>query len=283
MSFDAQPPSPVSRPEILPPKTIGQGSAQVQRKLWAVRPGDWSHLIEPTFLPLYESVLDRLAGWPIDRLLDVGCGAGLFCQMASRQVVQVAGIDATPEMLQIAMSRTPMALFEACDMEQLPFANGTFDAVTGFNSFQFAADPLEAVREARRVTRQGGKMVIAVWGPPEVCELSVYLEALAHLMPPPPVGAPGAFALSKGDALERLLLASTLKPLIHTDVDCPWVFASADRMTKALLSPGQAAKAIQYSGEAAVAAAILRAMEPFRLPNGGYRLRNRMRYIVAEV
>jgi SAM-dependent methyltransferase len=283
MSFDAHPLSPVSAPGTLEPKIFDQGSAHIQRRLWAVRPGDWSHLIEPAFVPLYESVLDRLAGWPIDRLLDIGCGAGLLCQMASRQVVQVAGIDATPEMLQIARPRSPMALFEVGDIEHLPFANGTFDAVTAFNSIQFAADSQEAVREARRVTRQGGKVVVAVWGPAEVCDLSVYLDALARLMPPPPAGAPGPFALSTGDALERLMLASSLKPQILADVDCPWTFASAERMTTALLSPGQAAKAIQYSGEAAVAVAILRALEPFRLPGGAYRLNNRMRYIVAEV
>jgi len=42
------------------------------------------------------------------------------------------------------------------DMEQLPYDDGSFDAVTGFNSFQFATDALRAVAEARRVARKGG-------------------------------------------------------------------------------------------------------------------------------
>jgi ubiquinone/menaquinone biosynthesis C-methylase UbiE len=44
-------------------------------------------------------------------------------------------------------------------MEELPFADGTFDVVTGFNSFQYASSPVAAVKEAKRVARKGGYVV----------------------------------------------------------------------------------------------------------------------------
>ena len=49
-------------------------------------------------------------------------------------------------------------------MEQLPWPEATFDAVTGFNSLQFADDPVVALREWVRVTRPGGAIAICVWG-----------------------------------------------------------------------------------------------------------------------
>jgi ubiquinone/menaquinone biosynthesis C-methylase UbiE len=39
------------------------------------------------------------------------------------------------------------------DLEDLPFADASFDVITGFNSYQFAANPANALREARRVAR----------------------------------------------------------------------------------------------------------------------------------
>jgi ubiquinone/menaquinone biosynthesis C-methylase UbiE len=64
-------------------------------------------------------------------------------------------------------------------METLPHADGTFDIVTGFNAFQYAARPVNALREARRVSKPGGHIVIAVWGLPEQCEAAGHLKAWA--------------------------------------------------------------------------------------------------------
>lgn len=47
-------------------------------------------------------------------------------------------------------------------MEELPFANKVFDVVTGFNAFQYAADPVAALAEARRVTKPGGTIVVPI-------------------------------------------------------------------------------------------------------------------------
>jgi hypothetical protein len=72
--------------------------------------------------------------------------------------------------------------------------------VTGFNAFQYA-DPVGALREARRV---GAVVGIMTWGAPEHCEAVVLLKALGSLMPPPPPGAAGPFALSAPGALEAI-------------------------------------------------------------------------------
>lgn len=60
----------------------------------------------------------------------------------------------------------PQGDFRIAEMEGLPHADGSFDVVTGFNAFQYAAKPVNALREARRVAKRGGVLVIAVWGCP---------------------------------------------------------------------------------------------------------------------
>jgi ubiquinone/menaquinone biosynthesis C-methylase UbiE len=70
----------------------------------------------------------------------------------------------------------PGAELRSGEIEQLPYANAAFDVVTGFNAFQYAADPIRALREARRVTAAGGAVVIVTWGQPEDCEATAYLK-----------------------------------------------------------------------------------------------------------
>jgi ubiquinone/menaquinone biosynthesis C-methylase UbiE len=120
----------------------------------------------------------------------------MFCQMAAKLGARVSGLDATEPLLAIARERVPDGDFRAGDMEELPYSNHTFDVVTGFNSFQFAANPVKALQEARRVARIGAPVAIAVWGKREDTEGFALLAALGSLLPPPPPGAPGPFALS---------------------------------------------------------------------------------------
>ncbi len=79
------------------------------------------------------------------QVLDVGCGSGLFCHLAAKRDAQVAGTDAAPKLIEIAKSRTSSGDFRVGEMEELPFADGLFDLVTGFISFQYASDPINAL------------------------------------------------------------------------------------------------------------------------------------------
>ena len=98
------------------------------------------------------------------------------------------------------------------ELEDLPYADGSFDAVTGFNAFQYAAEPAAALREAARVTKPGGRVVAMIWGTAAECEAAAYLAAIGRLLPPPPPGAPGPFALSEPGVLEALLTRAGLDP-----------------------------------------------------------------------
>ena len=257
------------------------GTAKVQGELWSVRARDWAEAQEGFSRPLYEAVLRTTGIANGTRVLDVGCGAGLFCVLAAGRGARVSGIDATPAFIDIARGRVPHGDFQTGEMEALPYEDNTFDAVTGFNSFQFASNPVNALKDARRVAKAGAEVVIATWGRPELCEAAAFLAALRALLPPPRPGTPGPFALSADGALEALVGQAGLTPMCAAEVDCPFEYANLDVLLRGFLSAGPSVKAIQVSGESRVRDAVTAATAPFRLSSGGYRLENTFRFLVA--
>jgi demethylmenaquinone methyltransferase / 2-methoxy-6-polyprenyl-1,4-benzoquinol methylase len=107
------------------------------------------------------SMVDRVVAGEPELVLDVATGpAGVALQVASRTGARVVGLDITPSMLDRA--RTNVARSGARVQlllgrgEQLPFADGTFDAVTFTYLLRYVDDPAAAVRELARVVKPGG-------------------------------------------------------------------------------------------------------------------------------
>jgi SAM-dependent methyltransferase len=166
--------------------------------------------------------------------------------------------------------------------EELPFDDHTFDVVTGFNSFQYAANRTHALEEARRVARPSAPVVIVVWGREADCDAAAYVYALGKRLPPPPVGAPGPFALSEPGALRALAEQAGLRVSEEADVACPFIFADEATLVRGLLSAGPAARAISAAGEDAVRADVVASIAPYRTADGGYILQNKFRYVIAS-
>jgi SAM-dependent methyltransferase len=258
------------------------GSAQMQGDLWSARARDYAELQERNFLPLYESVQRRPELAKSRSSLDVGCGPGLAAQVFSQTIANVAGIDASAAFIDIARERLPGRNLRVGEMETLPHADGSFDVVTGFNAFQYAASPVNALREARRVTQPDGAVVIATWGPPEDCEAAGHLKALGALMPPPPPGAPGPFALSDESKLKALVSEAGLTPIAVVDVECPWIYPNLEIALRAMLSAGPAERAIRNSGMERARDAVANSITPYLKPSGQYHLNNKFRYLIAR-
>ena len=72
-------------------------------------------------LPVYGHVLDRAQIGPGTSVLDCGCGAGRFAQMAANRGASVSGIDAAGKLVEIAAERTPGGDFRVGDLEALPW------------------------------------------------------------------------------------------------------------------------------------------------------------------
>ena len=105
--------------------------------------------------------LARLA--PGDRALDVACGTGdLAIELSGRvgPAGSVVGLDFSEQMLVLARRKAPEIEWRAGNALELPFADGEFAAATvGFGARNFD-DLARGLRELRRVTRPGGRVVV---------------------------------------------------------------------------------------------------------------------------
>jgi SAM-dependent methyltransferase len=94
-------------------------------------------------------------------LLDVGCGPGTITADLAGRVRHVTAIDSSAEVLARAAEGAPENVsFAVGDVHALAFGDGTFDVVHAHQVLQHVADPVQALREMRRLCRPGG--IVAV-------------------------------------------------------------------------------------------------------------------------
>lgn len=258
------------------------GSQLIQSKLWGQRPDDWAKFQEPTGNAGYEYALHFLQPKQSDKILDIGCGSGMFANLAAKSGAEVTGFDATAQLIEEAKLRNASIKFLTGEMEELPFTDNTFDIVTGFNSFQYATDVKHALSEAKRVLKDKGKLVVMIWGDKEDCEATLYLKAVGSLLPPPPPGAPGPFALTDNHLLEKVLEEIGLTILDSKDVDSIWDYPDAETAMKGLLSAGPAAKAIENAGYDKAYSTVLETVQSHIQSNGHIVYKNKFRVVISE-
>lgn len=96
------------------------------------------------------------------RVLELGIGTGANVPFYSPDV-ELVGVDISGRMLQRARRRAlrgrDVALLQA-DIEHLPYGDASFDTVTAACVFCSVDDPVQGLREARRVTRPGGFVLL---------------------------------------------------------------------------------------------------------------------------
>ena len=247
-------------------------TADINGRLWGSRARDWADIQEGQCRPVYAAALERIGAGKGKAYLDAGCGAGMAAQIAAEQGARISGLDAAPNLLAIARTRVPDGEFHLGDLESLPFQDGTFDLITGFNSFQYAGNPVTALAEARRVAKRGATVLVMTWCPAETIEASAMIAALRPVLPPPPPGAPGPFALSDETALRGFASSAGLDPIEVFDVESPWLYPDLPTALRGLGSSGVAKRAMEHSGEAAVDEAHAKALAPFRQTDGSYRI-----------
>ena len=123
------------------------------------------------------------------RILDLGCGPGIVSAALAPHAKEVVGFDLTPEMLEKAQQRCkeadlPNVRFELGGAEQLPFADRSFDAVVTRLTLHHFPDPRLVMGEMVRVTRSGGKVIVADVVSSENAEEAALHNALEILRDP---------------------------------------------------------------------------------------------------
>jgi demethylmenaquinone methyltransferase/2-methoxy-6-polyprenyl-1,4-benzoquinol methylase len=129
-------------------------------------------------------VRDCVAAMPGERVLDLAAGTGTSSEPFELDGAVVVPSDISIGMLSVGKRRRPDLPFVAGDATALPFADGSFDAVTISFGLRNVVDTQAALREMLRVVRPGGRVVVCefstpTWKPFRV----VYQEYLMRALP----------------------------------------------------------------------------------------------------
>jgi ubiquinone/menaquinone biosynthesis C-methylase UbiE len=162
--------------------------------------------------PLAELMFTHVALQAGDRVLDAACGTGIVTRVAAqrfRHLAHIVGLDLNPGMLDVARVHTPTpgvpVAWRQGDLDALPFADDSFEAVLCQQGLQFVPDPGAALWEMRWVLVPGGRLAFTVFS-----EVPVYYAVLADALARHVSAAAATSCLSRYTLRE----AATLRTLV---------------------------------------------------------------------
>lgn len=130
------------------------------------------------------ATLRALEALPGERVLDLAAGTGTSSEPLADAGVRVVPCDLSTGMLAVGKQRRPDLPFTAGDATALPFADGSFDAVTISFGLRNVVDTAGALAEMRRVTRPGGRLLVCEFSTPSWAPFrTVYDLYLTRVLP----------------------------------------------------------------------------------------------------
>jgi SAM-dependent methyltransferase len=165
------------------------------------------------------------------KALDVGTGPGLVAAAVVARGGEVIGVDFSEAMLAEARQRYPEIEFRQGSADALPFEDGTFDAVVSNLVFHHLGRPEQALREAYRVLRPGGRVGFTVWGDPSRLEaIGLFFSAVVKHMGAAELPNGPLFGVSDFDVFHRLVGEAGFRDTAVREVPIAWKTTSADTL-----------------------------------------------------
>lgn len=173
-------------------------------------PGDLYDEISLGLAGAINHCINRLQIQPNEKVLDLACGTGWASRTiaALNKGARLFGVDIAHGLIESAKKlakRSNLAIeYEVGDAEQLPYEDGTFDAVISSFGIMFASKPEAAAGELTRVVKHGGRFGILVWKPDSTV-FEMFKVMKPYLPVPPTPAPPSPFAWGSRDRVKELL------------------------------------------------------------------------------
>lgn len=214
--------------------STGTGDAHAEQRIWAdrdyllgvqyktdanlaARQSIYAYQHPKTDLP--REVIDVARPSPGEVIADIGCGNGAYLAELARRGFggHVIGVDMSPGMLAAARERGAgdAALVNA-DATALPLRAARADVTLAVHMLYHVPEPLDAVRELRRITRPGGRVIIALNGEDHLREFRAAVTAAGGTDP-----GSDRLPLDSGEALLRTVFTSVTRRDIHGKLLAP--------------------------------------------------------------
>ena len=182
--------------------------------------------IDRRLFPVVEAVIRRAELAHGENVLDLGTGTGAVAARAAPIVGargQVVGVDISPEMLYLARERMAVhglnnVVLREGRGENIPADDHAFDLVLCSLALMYVIDRAAAAREIARVLRPDGRVVAAVWGGRDECDIVLFQETAGRFAGPPPVSEVGPGALADPSELREQLADAGIKTFVESEI-----------------------------------------------------------------
>lgn len=183
-----------------------------------------------------ESIKKSIKLSKVSSALDVACGPGHLTARLNEIGGNVVGIDFSESMINIAKSFYPSCRFEVGDAQDLPYAEGVFDAVVINFGILHLAWPEKAISEAYRVLKRGGRFAMTVWDTPEksigfrIINEAINLYGNKEIVPPE---GPPFFKFADSGVAEKVLQDVEFQDVFIDEISEVWELPDRDALFRA--------------------------------------------------
>jgi SAM-dependent methyltransferase len=254
----------------------------------AMAPGweRWRERVEEVAAPVREWLIRELAPRPGDTVLELSAGVGDTGFEAAAIVGEhgrMISTDFSPDMVAVARRRCAEVGrrnvdHRVMDAERIELDTNSVDGVLCRFGYMLMADPAAALSETRRVLCPGGRLALAVWGPPERNPWAAVGGGLLverGRMPPPDPGAPGIFGMASEERTRALLGGAGFTTVRTEDVPVRFAFRDVDDYVSFITDTAgpfaMVIRGLPADEREAMKAQLGEAFAPF-VSDGGYEL-----------
>jgi ubiquinone/menaquinone biosynthesis C-methylase UbiE len=242
--------------------------------------------IEESAAPVRQWLVEQLGAEPGDTVLELACGTGDTGFQIARAIGEdgrLISTDFSSQMVEAAKARAAeLGLrnveHRVMDAERMDLGDDSVDRVVCRFGYMLMADPALALSETRRVLRPGGRLAVAVWGPPDRNPWAVIgamtLVQRGH-MPPPDPTAPGVFSMGSAERVRSLLEVAGFSDARVEEIPVRFAYADIDDYVAVMIDTAgpfaMVIRGLPESEREEIKVQLGDAFRPFS-SNGGYEL-----------